>query len=400
MRVQIGLIATLLSGVLLASGCGGEQPTTTAKVVTQVVVQVVTQVVSPTSPPSLAAATPTLTPPQVVVNPPEWTATPTPTQAPTPTLTPPKVVVNPPTPTRARTASPTVTPPRLVVNPIYIIQGTPFPTPPGLRINTIDLSSDLLAALTNLRKPDQYTKALAFRVWAYSPKSVLYGAEPKDGDGIKQVEFAIYPAVGGSLGEPIYRRVETLAPFCAFGDDGTDCIPFDLANTGNLWPDKKTPLVAGDYVLKAKITYGNGETRQTDEDFDIVLPPTPTPRPVTLRARIIQPPPGAQAITKQVVFQVEAYDQSVGAKDGAGISSVDMLILDSKNKVVHKRTENTAAYCAFGGGEPDCTIYVFGQYQNRWPDGSPVGDTYTLRAIVRGKSGATLTVQTKVAIKP
>lgn len=395
MRVQLGLIATLLSGVLLASGCGGEQPTTTAKVVTQVVVQVVTQVVSPTSPPSLAAATPTLTPPQVVVNPPEWTATPT------PTLTPPKVVVNPPTPTRAPTATPTVTPPRLVVNPIYIIQGTPFPTPPGLRINTIDLSDNLLAALTNVRKPGAFTNELDFRVWAYSPKSVSGGVQPKDGDGIKQVEFTIYPAVGGYIGKPVYSKIETRAPFCAFGeDDGTDCIPFSFARAGGLWPGTKMPITVGAYVLKAVITYGNGETRQTDEDFDIVLPPTPTPRPVTLRARIVQPPPGVQAITKQVVFQVEAYDQSVGAKDGAGISSVDMLILDSKNKVVHKRTENTAAYCAFGGGEPDCTIYVFGQHQNRWPDGSQVGDIYTLRAIVRGKSGATLTVQTKVAIKP
>jgi hypothetical protein len=128
--------------------------------------------------------------------------------------------------------------------------------------------------------------------------------------------------------------------------------------------------------------------------------PTSTSKPASLRARIVSPSPGTKAITKELVFQVEAYDEKVGARDGAGIDRVEMFVIDSKNHVVHKRTETNAAYCALDGGDSKCTVYNFGGHKNRWPDGSPIGDTYTLRAVVYGEGGGTTTVETKVTINP
>ena len=127
---------------------------------------------------------------------------------------------------------------------------------------------------------------------------------------------------------------------------------------------------------------------------------TPTSGLVALRARIVSPPAGTTTVTKELAFQVEAYDEKVGLKDGAGIDRVEMFVIDNKNRIVHKRTDTSAAYCAFGGGEPKCTVYDFGGHRNLWSDDTPIGGAYTLRAVVYGKGGATSTVETKVTLKP
>ncbi len=71
-----------------------------------------------------------------------------------------------------------------------------------------------------------------------------------------------------------------------------------------------------------------------------------------------------------VVFQVEVFDETVGKRDGDGIASVTFTISDESGKVVHTRTETTAGYCVFGGGEPDCTIWQFSKQGYRWPGGA------------------------------
>ena len=187
------------------------------------------------------------------------------------------------------------------------------------------------------------------------------------------------------------------------------------------WPEPEPPGVlgffpGGSFVLEDGAATQNPTTPGTSSPPPRVVPalpgklaplaspvvpsPTSTFKPASLRAKIVSPSPGTQRVTKELVFQVEAYDEKVGARDGAGIDRVDMFVIDSKNHTVHKRTEENAAYCAFGGGEPKCTVYSFGEHQNRWPDNSPIGDTYTLRAIVHGEGGATTTVETKVTMKP
>jgi Ca2+-binding RTX toxin-like protein len=72
----------------------------------------------------------------------------------------------------------------------------------------------------------------------------------------------------------------------------------------------------------------------------------------------------------RMVFRAEVFDTRVGLHDGAGIDDVTFRIISGGGggDVVYERTENTAAYCVFGGGEPDCNVLFFGEHGNRWPD--------------------------------
>ena len=89
----------------------------------------------------------------------------------------------------------------------------------------------------------------------------------------------------------------------------------------------------------------------------------------------------------RIVFRVEVFDRAVGNTDGAGIQNVKFVINGPNDEgEVHKRTENTAGYCVFGGGEPNCDVWVFSQRGNKWPDGKPVVD---------GQHNATITITPK-----
>lgn len=74
----------------------------------------------------------------------------------------------------------------------------------------------------------------------------------------------------------------------------------------------------------------------------------------------------------RLVFRVEAFDIRFGNSDGAGIQAVDITIKDENDEQVHHRREQTAGYCAFGGGEPDCDIWVFATHDYEWPEGRPI----------------------------
>jgi hypothetical protein len=73
----------------------------------------------------------------------------------------------------------------------------------------------------------------------------------------------------------------------------------------------------------------------------------------------------------KMVFQAEVFDANVGTHDGAGIENVTFTIFDSNGNQVHQRTENNAGYCVFGGGEPDCNVWVFPEHNNAWPGSAP-----------------------------
>ena len=134
----------------------------------------------------------------------------------------------------------------------------------------------------------------------------------------------------------------------------------------------------------------------------IPTPPANTGTPSPLVATIVHPASGEYnpAANTQLSFQVQAFDPSKGSKDGAGIANVDMFIIDSGNNVVYHRTETNAAYCSFGGGEPNCTNWVFADHNYKWPDGTLIKDgDYTLKAQVNSKDGRNTTVQTTVKIQ-
>lgn len=114
-------------------------------------------------------------------------------------------------------------------------------------------------------------------------------------------------------------------------------------------------------------------------------PPTPTPPllvdvPVEggqseLKGKIIIPgftrdqlkgPNNDVTFRDRLVFRVEVYDPQKGNQDGAGIESVK-IVINGPNGEVHERTERTAGYCVFGGGEPDCNVFSLRDH-NRWPE--------------------------------
>jgi hypothetical protein len=75
------------------------------------------------------------------------------------------------------------------------------------------------------------------------------------------------------------------------------------------------------------------------------------------------------------------------ANDGDGISHVAFIVKKKNNEKVYSNTENTAKYCIFQGGEPDCNPWpkVNGRYV--WGSGGPeiVSGDYlvTIRAALK-----------------
>ena len=126
-------------------------------------------------------------------------------------------------------------------------------------------------------------------------------------------------------------------------------------------------------------------------------PPVPTPPRLLVAAipgdkdkidgQIIYPDYGAGA-RSELWFQVKARDPRRGKNDGAGIKSVDFIISD-KTGDIYKRTENNAAYCAFGGGEPDCNTFRFADNGYKWPGtNKPIQNgQHTLTVKVHPSSG-------------
>ncbi len=147
-----------------------------------------------------------------------------------------------------------------------------------------------------------------------------------------------------------------------------------------------------------------------------LAPPTPTPAPTPTPPPTPLPPPpervtlppdggkGGSGLEGQIVipfrvdvtsdrlavfrdklaFRVEVYDPSAGSRDGAGIRQVTITIRDNENdELVHERTERTAGYCVFGGGEPDCNVWVLAEHNYRWPNG---------QNMVSGKYNVTFTI--------
>jgi hypothetical protein len=90
----------------------------------------------------------------------------------------------------------------------------------------------------------------------------------------------------------------------------------------------------------------------------------------------------------KVVFQVEVFDPNIGSQDGDGIQDVKITIRDD-DKVVHERTEKEAAYCVFGGGEPDCNVWGLADHDYKWPGGDPIINyrTYNVDIVITPEEG-------------
>ena len=101
-----------------------------------------------------------------------------------------------------------------------------------------------------------------------------------------------------------------------------------------------------------------------------------------------------------MIFQVEAYDPTVGTGDGDGIENVDLWIYGPDGGEVYQRTENNAHYCAFGGGEPDCNVFDL-QGNDHWPENGPEiqNGTHRLYAVAHASDGRSKEVNGSVEIQ-
>jgi hypothetical protein len=111
-------------------------------------------------------------------------------------------------------------------------------------------------------------------------------------------------------------------------------------------------------------------------------------------ARLVFPDYGPAATTS-LMFQVYAHSPVNAAKDGDGIVSVDFTIFDPDGNQVYERLEKTPGFCAFGGGEPDCTVFDFAGNNYLWPNGGGkiVSGRYTIRVEALSKDNVDMNGQ-------
>ena len=123
-------------------------------------------------------------------------------------------------------------------------------------------------------------------------------------------------------------------------------------------------------------------------EIDPVVPGVGEPRGLVgqiILPGYVGPVSDAPIFRDRIVFRLKVYDPAVGTVDGSGIRSVDFTITDPEGEVVHTQTENQAGFCAFGGGEPTCTVWVFAGHGNAWSKG---------KGVLLGKYSANMTVHT------
>lgn len=91
----------------------------------------------------------------------------------------------------------------------------------------------------------------------------------------------------------------------------------------------------------------------------------------------------------QYLVRMYAHDTNVGDEDGDGIKEVTFTVRNKDREVVYEHSEQTAGYCIFGGGEPNCNPWVFEDFQYKWTaGGKPVEEgTYELRVQVTLENG-------------
>lgn len=119
------------------------------------------------------------------------------------------------------------------------------------------------------------------------------------------------------------------------------------------------------------------------------IPPTPT-RPPTLPPTPVEvaglPPhvtnnaPGGTSadyvdgeviVSDAFLFRMRVADTRFGAEDGAGIDYVEFFVNTEDGESVYYRRENAAAFCIFGGGEPNCNPWPVRNGDYVWRESQP-----------------------------
>jgi uncharacterized protein YraI len=322
--------------------------------------------------------------------------------------------VIPPLPTATPTGTPTPTPVSTATPTPQPIAQAPSLQAEGLLISGVGNSGDLFGGVyvspravsgsTNLGDGDPLIIRDPFyiEIYVYDPR-----VGTTDGDGIDRVEFTISCSNDGE-----YSHTERTARFCAFGGGEPTCTWVSGA-AGSVLPGSDCQLGGDNNNIQIDAFPKNDRLRRGNWNFDI--------QPISsgggqsggdqsggdqqqptadLVAYIAQIGPNSTngSVSDALVFQVIAMDPNVGNDDGAGIDNVQLAIYGPDGKV-YERQENNAHYCAFGGGEPDCTVFHLND-NDHWPNNGPEikSGSYNLVGTVHAKDGRTATVNGSVEI--
>ncbi|MCX6044893.1 MAG: SH3 domain-containing protein [Chloroflexi bacterium] len=238
-----------------------------------------------------------------------------------------------------------------------------------------------------------FRDALSFRVKVYDR---MQGTN--DGDGIQYVEFNFRAYTLDEDGNPVQADTppthdyppDDTPSFCAFAGDDPSCNPALVPDDS--WPDGIYEMTVQMQGTADDAEGGKKFSNWNQYFFAIQRSATNARSQTDLVVRLAQTGPENTdtLVADELVFQVEAYDPKVGNEDGDGITSVDLEIFGPNGRRVYRNTEKMPHYCAFQGGEPDCTIWRFSDHNFRWPNNGPrlqQGQTYTLHAVVHAKNG-------------
>jgi hypothetical protein len=312
---------------------------------------------------------------------------PTATDTPPPTATPPAADVSVDTPTPAPTPTatdpppPTPTPPLLVLVPV---DGGREEGGPDGQMGIPGLTPDQLRSA----RFDEITfkDRIVFQTLARVPE-----VGEQDGAGIDNIHFTI---TYDDNGNQVFENTEENPAYCVFGGGEPDCsvLFFDQAN--NRWPGNGPEIVNGYFTTRM-------EVRTVDDVVETWVWRFRVER-YGIYAEIVQTGPNSDdfEVEDELVFQVEAFDPRQGYRDGDGINRVDFFIIDQNSgQQVYSHTEQNAGFCAFEGGEPDCNVFDFQQYNGSWPDGPPLEEgSYLLRAVVHAGGGRTAVVEREIEL--
>jgi hypothetical protein len=233
---------------------------------------------------------------------------------------------------------------------------------------------------------------IALRVEVFDPAQGR-----SDGDGIESVTFNI----NDENGNPVHTNREESAPYCLFGGSDPLCTSYFFADHGYRWPNG-APITNGLHETAIIIQPVRGDSAIWVFRFRIEGINSPADEAPELVAELVQMGYGAldPRVTETLVFQVEAYDPAVGNEDGDGIRQVDFEIYDASGDRVYAKTENTAHYCAFGGGEPECNRFIFADNAYHWPNGAPIQNgTHQLVWTAHARDGRTTTGEWTIEIE-
>jgi hypothetical protein len=314
--------------------------------------------VEPTATPPVAA--PTDTPaviPSVTSPPAPPTSTPIPAPPTQTTLTVPPTVA-PPTP-----IPPTPIPP----SPIPPTPIPPSPIPPTIPpVAFLPPFDGGMSVFVNWDGSEINVEAQA--------NDVAVGND--SGDGIAYVDFFIQDLNGNVIA----TKRENNSPYCFFGEAEGQCAPSQNGAPNFRWDDN-SPIEQQWYFIRAVAHTPDNRIQVAEQPLYVEIVGDGIQR---LFVFINEP----QFFNNEKELIVEAEVE--GESASSGIQRVDFTIVDYDGKVVHKRTEQSARWCGFSGGEGTfpCNKYNFAQNGGRWSNGTPVFPTqYVVRAVAYTNDG-------------